>query len=85
MTARLDANPRTKQVLRLGPFTVIPPPPTQPPPPRVTANGQIVNICDLQLSFSANVSATFRCRINGGMWEACKLKYHSYSSNYTLI
>ena len=76
VTARLDSNRRTKQVLKLGPFMVKSPPPTHPPPPpppRVTANGQIVNVCDLQLSFSANVSATFRCRINGGPWVTCKL------------
>ncbi|XP_065917223.1 uncharacterized protein [Dysidea avara] len=74
VTARLDSNRRTKQVLKLGPFMVKSPPPTHPPPPpppRVTANGQIVNVCDLQLSFSANVSATFRCRINGGPWVTC--------------
>ena len=75
VTAKLLSDQSIKQVVKLGPFRLVPPPPTQPPPPsppHVTANGRLVNICDLQINFSANVSATFQCRINGGSWEACK-------------
>ena len=70
--ARLNSDPQTKKKLKLQPFT-IQPQPTSAPPPHVTAAAQVFNNCSARLTISANVTATFRCRINGGPWTACEL------------
>ena len=76
LIARLDSDQKTKRVLKLKrfiiqePTTTSPPP---PPPPQVTASTNIFNGCSVKLNFSADVAATFRCRVNGGSWKTCKL------------
>ena len=45
---------------------------SKPPPPHVTAATEVFNNCSAGLTFSANVTATFRCRVNGGPWIVCE-------------
>jgi len=80
VTAQLLSNSQTKKVLKLPHFTIDQPPtipPTRPPPPHVTAAARIFNNCSARLSFDVNVTATFRCRVNGGPWIDCKISYTS--------
>ena len=71
---RPHINPLTKKVLKLQSFTIKPPKTTIPPspPPHVTATAQVFNNCSARLMFSADVTATFRCRVNKGPWKPCK-------------
>ena len=72
LIARLLSDPKTKKVLKLKHFT-IQGPTTTPSPPQVTTSTNVINGCSVRLSFSADVDATFRCRVNGGSWKTCEL------------
>lgn len=73
---RTTTRPRMRETLMLGPIMVTAPPPTRPPPPpppNVVTSGEVINTCDVRLTFSADMTVTYRCRVNGGPWEACEL------------
>ena len=76
LIARLVSDRKIKKVLKLECFTIQESSTTSPPPPSpplVTASVNIINECGVRLDLSADVAATFRCRVNGGPWKMCEL------------